>query len=147
VVFQQRHFLRTTFLTAVLITITLHITSCDGQSPNVTATVNSSRDSLDHRTLVEDTLQIAEGKLLFATNCGACHAVFKTDNYLQGIVQRLGANYPKIYITKQDSLIKANDEYALEAKQAFGNMGNSHNFRFSDEQLNAIIAFLNKYSS
>ena len=104
-------------------------------------------NSLKDRTQFDDTLQIAQGKSLFTANCGACHAVFKTDNRLQGVVQRLGVNYLKIYVTKQDSLIKAKDKYALEVKRAFGNMGNSHNFQLSDKQLNAIIAFLNKYSN
>jgi hypothetical protein len=37
-------------------------------------------------------------------------------------------------------------QYALEIKKIVGNSGNPHNFYFSDEQLNAIIACLEKYS-
>jgi len=144
--FYQRHFFRISFVIAVVLNINLFIASCDGRSANPTTTVDSSKNLNDH-TPFEDTLQIAQGKSLFTTNCGACHAVFKTDNYLQGIVQRLGVNYLKIYVTKQDSLIQAKDAYALKVKRAFGNLANSHNFQFSDAQLNAIIAFLNKYSS
>jgi hypothetical protein len=33
-----------------------------------------------------------------------------------------------------------------EVKRIFGNLGSSHNFDFSDEQLNAIIAYLEKYA-
>jgi len=70
-----------------------------------------------------------------------------TDNHLAGVVQRAGEDYLKLYITKQDSLIKVKNKYALELKRVFGNLANAHNFKFSNQQLNAIIAYLKKYSS
>ena len=96
--------------------------------------------------ITDDTIKINQGKSLFMTNCSSCHAIWKTDNYLERVVQRVGVNYLKLYLTRQDSLIKAKDQYALEVKRVFGNLGNSHNFYFSDKQLNAIIAYLEKYS-
>jgi len=143
----QRHSFTATFVITVVLSVNLLNQSCNVRSANRITTIDSSNNLLNGHTQLGDTLQIAEGKSLFTTNCGACHSIFKTDNYLQGIVQRLGSNYLKLYMTKQDSLTEAKNEYALKVKQAFGNMGNSHNFKFSDEQLNAIIAFLKKYSS
>jgi hypothetical protein len=64
-----------------------------------------------------------------------------------GVNQRLSPNYFKLYVTKQDSLIKRKDKYALQLKTAYGIQGNVHNFTFSDTELNAIIAYLTKYSS
>ncbi len=94
----------------------------------------------------EDTILITRGKTLFKDTCGICHAVWKTDNYLAGIVERRGAPYLKLYITKQDSLIEAKNEYALKIKESYGNLASVHNYKFSDEQLNTIIAYLSKYS-
>ncbi len=93
-----------------------------------------------------DTSLINQGKRLFVNNCGVCHKILATDNHLAGIVQRVGEDYLKLYVTKQDSLIKIKNKYALELKRAFGNLANVHNFKFSNEQLNSIIAYLKKYS-
>jgi mono/diheme cytochrome c family protein len=95
----------------------------------------------------EDTSLINQGKLLFVNNCGVCHKILATDNHLAGVVQRVGEDYLKLYVTKQDSLIKAKNKYALELKKVFGNLANAHNFKFSNQQMNAIIAYLKKYSS
>jgi cytochrome c1 len=94
----------------------------------------------------EDTILINRGKTLFKDTCAICHAVWRTDSYLAGIVERLGTSYLKLYITKQDSLIEAKNEYALKIKKSYGNLASVHNYKFSDEQLNAIMAYLKKYS-
>jgi mono/diheme cytochrome c family protein len=122
--------------------------SCDfrfNASCTTTKYVDSSKAI--RSTDINDTIVINQGKTLFVTNCNSCHAILKTDNYLQGVVQRLGENYLKLYLTRQDSLISTKDKHALGLKREFGNLGNSHNFDFSDEQLNAIIEFLRRYSS
>ncbi|HET6996935.1 MAG TPA: cytochrome c [Chitinophagaceae bacterium] len=121
---------------------------CRDESKNPTADVSSS-DTTYSKGLkhFQDTSLINQGRLLFQKNCGSCHNVEATDNYLKGVVQRVGLNYLKLYLTKQDSLIKSKEEYALELKRRFGNLASVHNFEFSDEQLNAIIAYLKKYSN
>ncbi|MFT3705125.1 MAG: c-type cytochrome [Agriterribacter sp.] len=128
----------------VFITVAMLVISCHNHSSG-----NASLQTIDSSRLrnKEDTVLINQGKLLFKQNCNTCHSVFKTDNYLEGIVDYLGADYLKLYLTKQDSLIRAKDTYALQIKKLYGNQfANAHNYTFSDAQLNAIIAFLKKYS-
>ncbi len=124
----------------------LLICSCqnhDGSTKNVAHSDAIASTDLHY---LDDTNLINRGKPLFTNNCGACHAIRKTDNYLAGIVDKLGIRYIKTFITKQDSLIQAKDEYAVVLKRAWGSEGNAHNFQFSEEQLDAIIAYINKYS-
>jgi mono/diheme cytochrome c family protein len=134
-------------LIIILLNASLFFASCHAQPDNSTQYTDTSKTvqspELKHSI---DTIIIKQGQRLFTANCSRCHKIFATDNYLQGVVQRVGENYLKLYLTRQDSLIKAKDKYALEVKKAFGNLGNSHNFDFSDEELNAIIAYLKKYS-
>ena len=135
------------FSVVILFITGLLLFSCHDRTFNTTKDLDSTKAiSSSDLKYNDDTTLINQGKSLFVTNCGACHAIFKTDNYLAGIADRVGVNYFKLYITKQDSLIKAKDKYALELKKDFGNLANVHNFHFSGEQLNAIAAYLKKYS-
>jgi hypothetical protein len=85
------------------------------------------------------------GYTLAKTNCWTCHKFkYATDNLLEGVVQRLGEKYLSLFLTKQDSLISANDIYATELKGKYGNLANSHNFKFSSAELKAIIEFMKK---
>jgi len=144
----MRHRTRRSLVIAILLVPHLFLVACREHADNTTNDPDSviTARSTDFHS-ADDTVIINQGRALFAANCGSCHAILKTDNYLAGVVERVGVNYLKLYVTKQDSLIKAKDKYALELKKAFGNLGNSHNFNFSDQQLNAIIAYLKKYSS
>lgn len=136
----QRHLPVTITLTMLFL-----IVCCQTKSGSATKNIDSSQSMSLEPTM--NTLRIRQGELLFKANCNDCHGIFKTDNLLEGVVQRLGENYFKVYLTKQDSLIKAQDKYALNLKAVFGHHTNSHNFDFSEEQLNAIISYLKKYSS
>ncbi len=140
--------LRQCLIIVILLSTNLFFAGCHVQPDNSTQNIDSSKtiQSTELRN-TGDTIIINQGKILFMANCSSCHAIFKTDNYLQGVVQRVGENYIKLYLTRQDSLVKAKDKYTLEQKKTFGNLDNSHNFDFSDKQLNAIIAYLKKYSS
>ncbi len=60
---------------------------------------------------------------------------------LEGVVDRLGEKYIKVYLTKQDSLVEAKDPYAIARKEAY-KMANSHNFNYTDQQLNNLISYL-----
>jgi hypothetical protein len=83
------------------------------------------------------------GEYIFSKDCHTCHAgKYQTDNFVFGKVESLGIPYFKLYITKQDSLIEAKDKYSLSVKKVYGNMKNSHNFKFSDAQMNALISFI-----
>jgi hypothetical protein len=92
-----------------------------------------------------DSAGFKQGKSLFLSDCSACHAEDRTDNLLAGVVQQLGTGYLKLYLTRQDSLIKAGDQNAVKLKKAFGNLGNSHNFNYTDQQLKAIVEYLNSF--
>lgn len=83
------------------------------------------------------------GRYIAKTNCWSCHKFnAATDNRLAEIVQRLGEPYLRLYITSQDSLLKASDKYAVELKNAYGNLGNSHNFKLTETELSALIEFM-----
>jgi len=98
-----------------------------------------------NRQLIDETKSIKSqfGLSVAKSNCWNCHKFnYATDNLLEGVVQRVGANYLKLYITKQDSLLSANDPYAMALKKKFNNMANSHNFKLSDAELSALIEFM-----
>ena len=83
------------------------------------------------------------GLALAKAHCLTCHRFkFATENYLEGVVQRLGEKYLSLYLTKQDSLINAHDRYAVSIKESYGNLGNSHNFKFSQSDLEALFEFM-----
>jgi hypothetical protein len=115
---------------AVVLSTSLFFVRCHDQDDQTTGNVSLSTTT-DSGNIVsaEDTTLINQGKLIFVKNCGTCHAIWKTDNYLAGVVEKAGVSYLKLYITKQDSLIKAKDKYALKLKRVFGNLANIHNYR------------------
>lgn len=83
------------------------------------------------------------GQYIFKNQCQACHGTqYHTDFYLDGVLTRMDEKYFKLYLTKQDSLIVAKDVYALQLKRMYSNMGNSHNFDFKQNELNALIQYL-----
>lgn len=99
-----------------------------------TNTLNVKRDTVAY---------FLQGQKLFRTDCNTCHVAKKRlHNYLEGVVQRVGEEYLIKYLTKQDSLINSNDKYALKLKEVYGNAGNSHNFKYDDEQLLSLIEYL-----
>ena len=132
----------------ILITMTLAISnsSCSGdtksrqhssQFDTTRIEVTSTDESLIDSTLYH------RGEAIFRTDCNACHvAKDKLHNYLEGVVDRVGKDYLKLYLTKQDSLVSAKDSNALMLKRVWNNMANSHNFKYSEEELNAIIEYL-----
>ena len=136
----QRHLLGVTLFPLLL------LVCCHPKSDNTSKDIDSFSKSLQLEPGL-DTVQLKQGESLFKTNCNNCHGIFKTDNILQGVIQRVNDNYFKLYLTKQDSLIKAKDKYALKLKEVFRQQKNIHSFNFSDAQLNAIIAYIKKNSS
>jgi len=90
-----------------------------------------------------DSTFFLSGEALFKFDCNKCHvAKNRLHNYLEGVVQRVGISYLKLYLTRQDSLISAKDSNALYVKNFWGNLGNSHNFKYTEEELNYIIEYL-----
>lgn len=88
-------------------------------------------------------IELEFGLNVAKANCWSCHKFnYATDNLLEGVVQRVGVKYLKLYITKQDSLLSANDAYALSLKEKFNHMGNSHNFKLTEHEFSALIEFM-----
>ena len=134
------------FIVATFLLIHYIFINCSNNSKKEPA--STKPDSLHSEQLLTtaysiDSTQYKKGKTIFIADCKVCHGgKDRTDNYLEGVVERIGVNYLKLYLTKQDSLITAKNKYALRLKDTFGNLANSHNFKYSDEQLNAIIEYL-----
>ena len=93
-----------------------------------------------------DAIPISKGKIIFKDSCMVCHAIFKTDNLLAGIMSRSDTSYLKLYLTKQDSLVKANDKRTIDLIKQFASKGNAHNFPFSEDDLRSIFIYLKHYS-
>ncbi|CAM4169103.1 MULTISPECIES: c-type cytochrome [Flavobacterium] len=84
-----------------------------------------------------------KGKTIFIGDCKVCHVMkYHGHNFLNGIFKRVDSSYFKFYITKQDSLLKSNDKYALETKKNFGNNGMIHSFKYNNEEIKALLDYL-----
>lgn len=111
-----------------------------GNLPNINSIAGT--DTIPNAFPVDSAL-FNLGKALFIRDCNACHVTKgRLHNYLEGVVDRVGKNYLKLYLTKQDSLTSARDTNAIHLKEVWGNMANSHNFKYSDKELTAIIEYL-----
>ncbi len=89
------------------------------------------------------TPEFEKGLELFLNDCKKCHVTKgQLHNYLDGIADKVGVNYLKLYITKQDSLTENKDNYALAIKDDWGNQANSHNFKYSETELNLLMEYL-----
>ncbi len=87
--------------------------------------------------------EFEQGLELFLSYCRKCHVTkSRRHNYLDGIVDKVGVDYLKLYLTKQDSLTKNKDKYSLAIKDEWGNQANSHNFKYSERELNLLIEYL-----
>lgn len=54
----------------------------------------------------------------------------------------MGVDYLMRYITNQDSLLRVKDPHAIRIRSAYGNQKSVHNYKFSDKELQSIIAYL-----
>ncbi|GAA3560455.1 hypothetical protein GCM10022395_09050 [Snuella lapsa] len=89
------------------------------------------------------TPEFEKGLNIFLNDCEKCHVTKgNLHDYLEGIVDKVGINYLKLYLTKQDSLIENKNPYALALKDNWGNQPNSHNFAYSTNELNLLIEYL-----
>jgi len=82
------------------------------------------------------------GQVLFQSDCTVCHPAKGRLHYsLKDVVDRLGEPYLKTYLTKQDSLLRTKDPYAVALIENYRITGN-HRFPYSEDELNYIIAYL-----
>ena len=101
------------------------------------------KEQASKNNAIIDSSLFYKGETIFKTDCNKCHVTKnRLHNYLEGVVQRVGVDYLKLYLTKQDSLVLVKDSIALQLKQFWGNMANSHNFGYTEEELKAIIEYL-----
>ena len=91
----------------------------------------------------ERTPEFEKGLELFLRDCKKCHVKKgQRHNYLYGVVDKMGTHYIKLFITKQDSLTENKDNYTLAIKEEYGNQANSHNFNYSEKELDFLIEYL-----
>ena len=106
------------------------------------------RKSSDYQPTIvkteKTTPEYERGKEIFTSDCNVCHKRRSTvgNQYIKGTIENVGIDYFKLFLTKQDSLVESKDIYAVELKAEFNNMGNSHNFKYSDSELNDLIEYL-----
>lgn len=83
------------------------------------------------------------GESIFMEDCRKCHVSKEMNhNYIEGVVENVGISYLKLYLTKQDSLLKAKDKYALDLKEMWGNNGTIHKFNYTEDELDVLIEYL-----
>jgi mono/diheme cytochrome c family protein len=105
--------------------------------------IEKSQFEIDSLEKQSKQLRIEFGRSLFLANCSMCHAGRGgSDNLLEDIVNRMGEDYLKLYLTKQDSLIASRNTHAMALKKEFGNTANNHNFKFTAPELQALIEYL-----
>jgi len=90
------------------------------------------------------TPEFKQGKEIFITDCNVCHKRHGVigNEYIKLTIENIGINYFKLFLTKQDSLVNSKDIYAIKLKEEFNNMGNSHNFNYSENELNLLLEYL-----
>ena len=83
-----------------------------------------------------------DGEKIFKTNCTSCHKWDKklVGPALQGASMRLKHNLA-VYITNEQALIDQQDSYTL-AINALYQIKADHNFELSEEEVDALIAYL-----
>lgn len=82
------------------------------------------------------------GKEIFMINCAACHRVYGTDNMLRGYKERMpNTGYLRLFITCQDSLLKAKDPYALSVKTTWDTLY-IHRFRITKNEAATLESYL-----
>ncbi len=91
------------------------------------------------------TPEFERGKELFISDCNVCHkrqGIINTYRMKTRMMDEMGIEYFKKYITQQDSLWNAKDLYVSKLKEEYGNLGNSHNFKYSKSELSDLIEYI-----
>ncbi|WP_452600900.1 hypothetical protein [Pontimicrobium sp. MEBiC06410] len=108
-----------------------------------------NQKSSDYKPMVvkteKTTPEFEHGKEIFISDCNVCHKRHSVINPLsmtKGIMNEMGIDYFKEFITNQDSLINVKDTYTTKIKNNYGNLANSHNFKYSNSELNNLIEYI-----
>ncbi|WP_297336642.1 PQQ-dependent sugar dehydrogenase [Algoriphagus sp.] len=94
-----------------------------------------------------DPAQIQEGKVLFQTNCAACHSFSQTTigPNLSGLTRQVDQSWIKQFITNPSKLIDSKDHRAVSLFEEF----NSYMPAFPQltaEELDALLAYMHSFS-
>lgn len=92
-----------------------------------------------------DEEQAKMGKALFNMNCAACHALNRdmTGPRLGNIYENKYPyeNYLFDFITKQDSLLKVKDSYALKLRNEWNTTPFVHQYHLSNKEIKALLIY------
>lgn len=127
----------------IMISLSCFSLSETGCSNSKNENGNSESSAIEENTF--NRPQITAGKKLFRDSCNRCHGLGKADNAFERTVEYLDKSYFIQFTRNQDSLLKANDKYAVELKKMYGNSSFTHHYQLTDEQIKAIISFLEAY--
>ena len=110
----------------------------------ITELDKKSEKNQSTKVIVEKpSLEFQAGMEIFKADCNICHVGKSQLHYnLDKALEEMDVEYFKLYLTKQDSLVSIKDSYAIAVKENYGNMANSHNFKYSEEELNQIIEYI-----
>ncbi|WP_336517376.1 hypothetical protein [Pollutibacter soli] len=87
--------------------------------------------------------QVEFGEYLFKKDCISCHpARNQMENYLRGILNQMDEKYLILFLTRQDSLVKAKDLIAMDIKKRWYPVSTSQHFKYSGSELEKLIIYL-----
>ena len=107
--------------------------------------LNSSQSDLVPVCGVVDVVEdekAKEGRKLFKILCASCHREKSEPNLLRNINDRYPQNYLVNFITKEDSLLKAKNEDAIQINKEYHNSHMDHNFELTKKQVFKILYYL-----
>jgi glucose/arabinose dehydrogenase len=106
-----------------------------------------NRDTVDTSTISKDSAVMATGEAAFIVHCSSCHN-FREDGIgpqLGGITTEISADRIARFILDPKKIIESGDERAQQLFKKYKVMMPSF-ASFTKEQMNGIIAFLNKHA-
>lgn len=127
-------------LAALIITLVVAFTYLLYKQPQYV----EKKESIGKCGVVDIPPAIIEGKAIFDAECSMCHKKGKLHDYLAGKVQEYGEEFIRDYITKEDSLLNANDKLAITINKNWNTEGDSyrHRYKFSKDELDCLIEYL-----
>ncbi len=94
------------------------------------------------------TANAQDGEQLFKQNCSACHKMGMrlVGPDLTGVTEKRSEDWVKSFITNSQAMVKAGDADAVAVYEEFNKVPMT-SFAFSDEELSAVVDYLNTFSA
>ena len=105
--------------------------------------------SIDNSSISTDSTIIAAGEASFNKNCSGCHN-FRQDGIgpqLGGLTTEISADWIHHFIRDSKKMIESGDERALQLFKKYKRAVMPSFATLKDDEVNAIIAFLNTHKS